>query len=131
MTGTDRPTVRVGLEREWLVANANPRRWSSGQAVRVPYEPQDQFATIIDPESLESDLLICRRLHARHERGVPRVLRVCGHFRHATSSIRNRACIEQCPPGRTESGQKRTLGSAKESTDSLRGLADPSGRAVQ
>ena len=54
MTGTDRPTVRVGLEGEWLIANANPRRWSSGQAVLVQYEPEDQFATIIDPESLES-----------------------------------------------------------------------------
>ena len=54
MTGTDRPTVRVGLEEEWLVANANPRRWPSGQAVLVPYEPEGQFATILDPESLES-----------------------------------------------------------------------------
>ena len=54
MTGTDRPTVRVGLEGEWLVANANPRRWSSGQAVLVQYVPEDQFATIIDPETLES-----------------------------------------------------------------------------
>ena len=54
MTGTDRPSVRVGLEGEWLLANENPRRWSSGQAVLVQYEPEDQFATIIDPESLES-----------------------------------------------------------------------------
>jgi hypothetical protein len=54
MTGTDRPTVRVGLKDEWLIANENPRRWASGQAVLICYEPEDQFPTIIDPETLES-----------------------------------------------------------------------------
>jgi hypothetical protein len=53
MPGTDRPTVRVGMRGEWLIANPNPRRWSSGQAVLIEYEPEDQFANIIDPESLE------------------------------------------------------------------------------
>jgi len=53
MTGTGWPTVQIGHEGAWCIDNKNPRRWLPGEAVLVRYEPQDQFATIIDPETLE------------------------------------------------------------------------------
>jgi hypothetical protein len=53
LTGTGWPTFRVGLEGEWCIANANPRRWPPGQAVLIQYDPADQFAEIVDPETLE------------------------------------------------------------------------------
>ncbi len=53
MVQTGRRTVRNDLEGEWCIDNDNPRRWLPGQAVLVRYEPADQFATIIDPETLE------------------------------------------------------------------------------
>ena len=52
-TGTGRPTVQNRRRSAWCIDNKNPRRWLPGEAVLVQYEPQDQFATIIDPETLE------------------------------------------------------------------------------
>ena len=52
MITNNRPTVRIG-EIQWIIGNDYAERWSLGQAVLVRYHPQDQFATIIDPETLE------------------------------------------------------------------------------
>ena len=49
----NRPSVRVGATGEWIIANENPTRWASGQAVLISYDPADQIATIIDPDTLQ------------------------------------------------------------------------------
>jgi hypothetical protein len=53
MGHTGRPTVQIPLEGAWCIDNENPRRWPLGEPVLVRYDPADQFATIIDPETLE------------------------------------------------------------------------------
>jgi hypothetical protein len=46
-------SVQIHGEGAWCIGNPNPQRWSLGEPVLVRYERADQFATILDPETLE------------------------------------------------------------------------------
>jgi hypothetical protein len=47
------PTVSPDGDGDWCIANDNPWRWAPGEAVLIRFNPYDQFATILDPETLE------------------------------------------------------------------------------
>ena len=61
MPANGKPTLQIGDEGRgargegaWCIDNADPLRWLIGEPVLVRYDPGDQFATIIDPETLEN-----------------------------------------------------------------------------
>ena len=53
---TGSPPCRLATRGEgaWCIDNADPLRWLIGEPALVRYDPGDQFAMIIDPETLEN-----------------------------------------------------------------------------